>query len=242
MLRALLMATLIISCSIEAQAAQILHVNNADLETLKAKISNFDSNRIQVSGQYIATVAGSNNGTVSIEKDDKQGQVFVRTEHSSKPFTLFLTTEKGKNYTIVLTPRPMPGQSIIIKPKLNESSKPKYNPIGVSKHVAHIKNLIKTIVSQDTPNQCQKNNIFIDIPWWDDTKLLLEKQYDCGEWIIDQYQLTNQKKDAITITEQEFFHDGVVSVTIDHPYHSNVMSLKQHESTIIWLVRDDHNE
>jgi len=219
----------------------VLHVHDPDTDTLRAKISSFDSNRISISGDYITTAAGPNNGVVSIEKDEKQGQIFVRVEHSSKPFTLFLTTDTGKNYSIILIPHAMPGQSIIIKPKF-ETRVVKTKPIAVSQRVARIKKLMKSIANGDVPNRCELKHESINVPWWDGTSFKLNKQFYCGEWIIDQYQLTNQSQKEITITEQEFFHDGVVSVSMNHPHASNVMSLQSHESTIIWLIRDEHHE
>jgi len=240
MLRVLLLIMLS-SFSCEAHAAQILNVINPDTDLLTASISNYDSNRVRISGGYISSAAGPNNGVVSIETEDKQGQVFIRVNNSSKPFTLFLTSEAGKNYSVLLKPRAMPGQSIIIKPRF-EVKHSNQRPIGTTQRVSRIKRIIKSIANDDIPTHCELKEKSITVPWWDKTLFQLFQQLDCGDWIADKYLLTNQNKSELTITEQEFFHDGVIAVSIEHPYLSGVISIKSHESTPIWLIRDKHHE
>lgn len=241
MLRASLLIILI-SFSSEAWASQILNIVNPDTDVLTAKISNYDSNRIRIAGGYISTAVGPNNGIISIDKDDNQGQVFIRINNpNSKRFTLFITSATGKSYSLLLTPRSMPGQSIILKPRFQVKHS-KTKPVGISHRVSDIKYMVRTISNNDIPKHCDLKEKSIIIPWWKNSKLFLTQQMNCNEWIIDKYLLTNTGLSDMMIAEQEFFHDGVVAVSINHTYLSATIPLHQNESTVVWVIRDKHHD
>ena len=86
-------------------------------KTITAKISAKDLTRIYVQADRILQVRGTD-GTYHLEKDEREGAVFIRPResHANKPFSVFLTTEQGRTYPLLLIPVDVPAETIALKP------------------------------------------------------------------------------------------------------------------------------
>jgi type-F conjugative transfer system secretin TraK len=98
-----------------ANALQVKAVR--DNQTVSAKISAKELSRIFVSGDRIQSTRGVN-GAYEITKDEKLGVVFVKPTpfYLHQFFNLFITTEFGHTYNLLLTPMDIPAENIELKP------------------------------------------------------------------------------------------------------------------------------
>ena len=103
----------LIMCAYEANATQILDASgDAELSGIIAKD---ELSRIKVISDRIASVK-SNEGTVEILDDAKLGEVYIRPSRSTNdPVNLFITTEQGYTYKLLLLPQSVPSEQVFIK-------------------------------------------------------------------------------------------------------------------------------
>lgn len=88
-----------------------------DNQTIAVKISAKELSRIFVSGDRIQSTRGMN-GAYELIKDENLGVVFIKASpfYLHKPFNLFVTTELGHTYNLLLTPMDIPAETIELKP------------------------------------------------------------------------------------------------------------------------------
>ncbi len=107
-------------------AAQVKTMD--ELRAIDVSISGQDLTRITVKEDRILNVFG-NTGDYVLETDDSQGQIFIRPtqQDNKKPFSLTLTTEKGRIQDLRLIPNDQAAEAIVLKPTedMNERLKEK---------------------------------------------------------------------------------------------------------------------
>jgi conjugal transfer pilus assembly protein TraK len=109
---------LFITSTIIVNAAYALQTKPVkDNQTVFVKISSTEPSRIFVSGDRISKTRGMD-GVYDLKKDDSLGEVFIQPSPSfqHKPFNLFVTTEQGHHYTLLLNPMGIPAETIELKP------------------------------------------------------------------------------------------------------------------------------
>lgn len=86
-------------------------------QSVSAKIASNELSRIFVSGDRIKTTRGIS-GAYEVIKDEKQGMIFIKPSnyYVNRPFNLFLTTEQGRTFSLLLTPKNIPAVTIELKP------------------------------------------------------------------------------------------------------------------------------
>lgn len=96
-------------------AVQIKPVKNN--QSVSAKISSSELSRIFVINDRIQATRGIN-GAYDIIKDEKQGMIFIKPSpyFANRPFNLFVTTEQGRTYNLLLMPMKIPAATIELKP------------------------------------------------------------------------------------------------------------------------------
>ena len=113
------------------QATQIKAMD--EMRTVEVSISKQDLTRITVKEDRIQNVFGVA-GEYVLETDENQGQIFIRPaqQENKKPFSLTLTTEKGRTQDLRLIPKDQPAEALILNPaeeSQREISKAKKSPI-----------------------------------------------------------------------------------------------------------------
>ena len=101
----------------EAYATQV--VERADQAHVQVPISARETNRLAIEGRRIASVVPSVKGALSGQKDEALGAFYftlANDSHSHGTVTLFVSDEKGVTYKLLLVPRPIAGEEIIIRP------------------------------------------------------------------------------------------------------------------------------
>jgi type-F conjugative transfer system secretin TraK len=88
-----------------------------DNATVQSTVSSKSLNRIYVTTDRIAEVYGLE-GAFKIEKDEVQGSIYLIPlgYFRNNPFNVFLRTEHGHNYGLLLTPEEIDAKTIAIKP------------------------------------------------------------------------------------------------------------------------------
>lgn len=92
-------------------------VSIADNQTRNITVSAHELSRIFVEGDRIQNVRGLE-GAYILTKDIVQGQIYIKptSPYQAKAFNLFITTEQGRNYNLVVTASAVSGQDIELKP------------------------------------------------------------------------------------------------------------------------------
>lgn len=87
-----------------------------DNQTVLAKVSSKELTRIFVKNDRIQSVRGID-GAYQLTKDEAQGAVFVKPTpfYQNKAFNLFISTEQGHSYTLLLTPIDIPAENIELR-------------------------------------------------------------------------------------------------------------------------------
>jgi len=88
-----------------------------DNATIQSSVSSKSLNRIYVTTDRIAEVYGLE-GAFKIEKDEVQGSIYLIPlgYFRNNPFNVFLRTEHGHNYGLLLIPEEIDAKTIAIKP------------------------------------------------------------------------------------------------------------------------------
>src|SRR3989344_8927754 len=107
--RLLLLALLLPSV---ASAVQILEVTEG--QPAYAKISARELTRLKIVDGRIESVRGIQ-GEITIEPDPNTGEAYLRPNTASKIISLFITSDSGATYTLLLSPDAIPATNIIIK-------------------------------------------------------------------------------------------------------------------------------
>lgn len=107
----------IIIFSLSSHYVSALQVKSIkDNQTVLAKVSSKELTRIFVKNDRIQSVRGID-GAYQLTKDEAQGAIFVKPTqfYQNKPFNLFISTEQGHSYTLLLTPMDIPAENIELK-------------------------------------------------------------------------------------------------------------------------------
>ena len=89
----------------------------ADNQMVALVISNRELNRIFVANDRILAVRGID-GAYMLTKDENQGEIFIKPTplYQGRPINLFITTEQGHNYNLLLAATNIPARTIELKP------------------------------------------------------------------------------------------------------------------------------
>jgi len=245
MSRAFRLLAIMIMMAAPASAWAVQILDAGEDVSLAARISNHDPNRIRIAGGFISMAVGPRNGRIAIETNDKQGQIFVRLNENApgknKAFTLFLTDAKGRDYTLLLKPANISGESLIIRPSPNRMAA--RHPVGVERREARIKRLVRVMAMDDVPRRCELSEKSHSVPLWRGTDFSMERSMQCGAFSVARYRLTNTSDKEIRLAEQELYGDGIAAVSVERMRlnPAGVISLDPGQSTMVIIVRESHH-
>lgn len=220
-----------------AYAEQVL---NADERTpQKAQISRHSLSRVSIDGGRIANVKWIDE-ELEIEKDAEAGQIYVRAL-TGKPASLFVTSDEGKTYLLVLAPTAKQSDSIVINYRSQQESLTR-QASGTSRvqalstnsgsYVRAIKQLMVGMINGHAGSLgTQMSNQYETIPLWNEVLFVKKSQYLAADMVGESYTLTNVSSSVLTIREQEFFKKGVLAVTVIK------QSLQPGESTDVYVAK-----
>ena len=213
---------------------------NADERTpQKAQISRSSLSRVSIDGGRITNVKWIDN-ELEIEKDGDSGQVYVRAL-TSKPSSLFVTSDEGRTYLLILSPTGKQSDSIVINLRAKQQyeqnavdSRPRIQAVTTTSGAyAHsIKQLMLGMIRGNAGGMgISASHIYETVPLWAEVLFVKTKQYTAADMQAEAYTLTNTSGSILTLREQEFYKRGVLAVTVIK------QSLQPGESTDVYIVK-----
>ncbi len=246
MSRALRLLAVMVMTATPASAFAVQVLDAAGAGSLAARISDHDPNRIRIAGGFIMTAVGPRNGRIAVEADDKRGQIFVRVNENApdkhKAFTLFLTDARGRDYTLLLKPANIAGQSLVIRPR-TEGPKAR-RPVATERRESTIKKLVRAMALDDVPRRCRLSETDKRVPLWKGTDFHLNRVMHCGDFDVERYRLANTGDEPIRMAEQELYAIGVAAVSVErmHLDRAGTVSIPPGNATMVIIVREAGRE
>lgn len=231
-----LLASLLLSLGGWSHATQ--RIEGATDRHVEVNISAKEQNRLAVAGRHIVTVVPSAKGAISYQKDEAQGALYFALSDGlpgGSTVTLFVGDDRGQTYKIILVPKSIPGEEIILQPpQVREASESVAVSSG-SRASAYLRRAkaLTLLMAEDTPGaRAQKTPINREIPLWKEGRLVFLSKVTDGDIVGETYRLTNTSPSPMALAEQELYRKGVRAVSIEHH------TLAQGQSTDIFVVRD----
>lgn len=228
-------AILLSLLALEADATQF--IDGADRGHVQVTISAGEQNRLAIEGRRIANVVPSAKGVLTYQKDEVLGALYFAlagTTPNHGTVTLFVSDEMGVTYKLILVPRPVAGEEIVLRPppgKADPSSRA--GPGGRAfAYQRQIKDLM--LVMADASPQSTVDAIAVnkEVPLWKEGRLVLTTRFVGGDMVGEKYHLTNVSPSDMLLVEQELYRRSVRAVAIEH------QTLPPGESTDIFIVRE----
>lgn len=192
-----------------AFAAQVLVMNPQ--ERLGAALSSQELNRIQVVGDRIASVFGSQ-GTFSVEPEEVKGQVFLKVPQGVSRLDLSVVTESGLTQDLAFTVQKGAGQTLLLTPPKRASE----TAGDLSGNSAPCLDLIKAMATSDRAAGYGRETLQRAVPHWRDVSVTLIEVWK-GEGLEGHvYTVRNLSSEPKTFQEKQFrFSSRVLAVALD---------------------------
>jgi conjugal transfer pilus assembly protein TraK len=214
--------------ALPAWALQIIPVREG--ETAFAKIAADDLTRIAIEGGRIQSWH-TIKGRLSIEKDARTGQIYIRPLDRGEPVSLFLTAESGATYALTLQPVDVPAESLILKEQARRASKPSAAERADSR-VQMIKRLALMMASDRLPDDMEVRERGEVVRLWQGSRFIWLRSWLGSAVAADLYQLTNTGADEMRVAEPELYRPGVLSVGVEN------LVLRPGDSTRVFVIRN----
>jgi type-F conjugative transfer system secretin TraK len=196
-------------------ALQEVSIN--DNEMKKLNIASNELSRIFVRGDRIQSVRGLD-GAYLLTKDAVSGQIYVKPTGVKKDFNLYIGTEKGHNYNLLLSALELPGQDIELKGNSSkqeveawEQSSP-YEQVVLKLVVGMITNS-EELVALDAAKREESTVVKIN---GSETKIKgsLISTYQGGGLRGEVWQIENLSKKEIGLEPGIFYHTHVRAIAL----------------------------
>lgn len=207
-------------------------VEQASLGHVVVNISANEQNRLSVSGRRIIHVVPSQKGIISVIKDEAHGALYFKLIAGSAyrgTLTLFVSDDQGETYRIILTPKNIAAEEILIKPP-NETKR--INRDQAVSYQRQVKNLLLSMTNKEYLDGIEVKLVNRRLPLWKESELTLLAQYVENRLVGEKYSLTNISPSKMIMVEQEFYRPTVRAVVIDQ------YQLSPGETTEIFIVRE----
>lgn len=213
-----------------AWAEQTISVG--EIAQLSATISLSEPNILAVQGRKITELKGWSD-ELQLQLDQVNGRAtffLANPKENMRAVTLQASDDRGGTYVFHLTPKDIPGEVILLKPRETVTNKHRTGTHGSYQRA--IKNMMLALNKSDHPEARQVNQ---EIALWQSTRLFLHRTLQDDFMKGEHYVLTNLSQANLTLAEQEFYKKGVMAVAIEKH------TLQPGESTAIYVVNADQN-
>jgi type-F conjugative transfer system secretin TraK len=211
-------------------------VDGADTRQIEVAISAKESNLLVVAGRRIDHVA-ARKGVLSHTPDQVAGvHHFIVQSDSPQTISMFVTDDKDTRYQLLLVPKPIPAQEIILRPSGQTSRATQSSdiaPIAASTmpYQRRVKSFLLSIADQLTADSLLTQRVNVVTPLWKEVKLNFVAQYRDGDLVGEFYELTNLTMEPMTLVEQELMRPGVLAILIEEHV------IQPGASTPVYIVR-----
>lgn len=215
--------------SLNANALQVM--DGVEGKTLFVKVSTRDLNRISIEGGKVRLVKAADDSMIMGSADSDTGQALIKPLVKDT-FGIFVFSQSGKTYSLVLEPQDIPGESIIIRePLINKGIKSDNNIDKATSFESQIKFMMQAMASELVPVGIEEIRTWKEIRLWRGSNFALERTLRTQFWQGEQYKLINNSNETMVLTEQEFYVQGVMAVAVTK------LSLEPGESSLVYLVK-----
>ena len=221
--------------AIEAGATQV--VENADRGHVQVNISANETNRLAIEGRRIANVVPSVKGVLSGQKDEAVGAFYFALASESLnhgTVTVFVSDDRGVTYKLILVPRPVAGEEIVIRPPVEKASSVTRSATDgrTVSYQRRIKDLMLVMADDELKDTVETIPVNKDVPLWKEGRLTLIAKYMDGDSVGEKYRLTNVSPSDMLLVEQELYRRGVRAIAVEHH------TLTQGDGAGIYIVRE----
>ena len=197
-----------------AFATQVKSVE--DGEEFTAEISKTEINRIKVSGDRIRSIQ-NNEGDLTISRDDKLGEIYIRTTAftENKPLNIFIVTEQNFTYKALLYPKAIPSEQIIIKNEgVVANSDAEVAKVTKNSYQTQIIALFKAMRLKTKLDgyTIKQERHYIDLG---DIGMRRISTYKGQSFIGETFILKNSTSRIIPVEEKMFFKNGVRAIKVE---------------------------
>lgn len=210
---------------------------------MQVTVSARETNRLAIEGRRISNVVPAQQGLIVAKKDDAAGALYFTMAPDQPPnatVTLFVSDEQNTTYKLILMPRNVPGDEIVLRPP-SDRAVPARSSAGArtATYQRQVKNLMLLMAEEHTSAVdigATKVVLNQEVPLWLESRLVLVARYVDISLVGERYLLTNVSGSQMQLAEQEFYRPSVRAVSIRHH------SLTPGTSTDVYVVRErkDH--
>jgi conjugal transfer pilus assembly protein TraK len=226
-------ASLVLSLGLHIpQAVRALQIVEAiEGETVLARISARELTRITVERARVRALTGLD-GQLLVEKDEHTGSIFVRPVDAARPVNVFLGTDSGRTYALVLQPVDMPADTIVLR---DRTLRPAGEGSALERSGAHetmVKRMVIALATGELPGDLEAREVGRELALWQETQLFHERSLLGRRIVGERHRLTNVSTAPLRIAEAELFKAGVLGIALEH------LELEPGESTAVFIVRE----
>lgn len=208
--------------------------------TLFERVSREELNRLHVVDGRIKMMHFKTQ-ELEVVKDEDSGQAFF-TPKTDKTISLFITTQAGTTFTLVLQPVPkMPAANVMVQeastqPEAVASAQQTRLPSTGASPMASMsyEQAISTLIYAAATNQVlpgvSEQAVNQAIPLWEQAAFVHIRTLSSAGLQLGEYRLTNTSKQPMRLVEQELYKPGVLAVAVEQHL------LAPGESTPVFVV------
>jgi conjugal transfer pilus assembly protein TraK len=226
----LLLSLAILIVAPSAHALQVME--GVEGKTLFVKASMRDLNRISIEGGKVRLVKAADDSMLTGSADAATGQALIRPLVKD-PFGVFVFSQSGKTYTLVLQPQDIPGETIVIKEAtvpVSAASRPGDIEKAASYQQA-ISKMIHALAGETALDGIEIKKTWDEIRLWKGARFALERVLTGHTLVGEQYRLFNLSDAPMRLAEQEFYKKGVLAVSVRD------LTVEPGRSTQVFVVR-----
>lgn len=196
----------------QASAAQ--YKKAQDGSEINAQISAKEISRVKVVGDRIKSVK-KNDGEFNISADEQLGDIYIRPNNNAKkPINLFVNTEQGNTYKLLLTVADIPAEQIFIENNHEDI-------LSINDSENYKQKIIKLYMAM------QAREKYPDFKIKQRSKYLkLNDKINGNSQIIYEgkningeiYKIKNNSKEIYYLQERDFYQKNVIAVKLDNSH------------------------
>lgn len=210
--------------------------------TLFERVSRDELNRLSIIDGRIKMMHFKTE-ELDVTKDDVNGQAFF-TPKSDKTISVFVTTQRGATFTIVMQPIPkMPASNLLVQETqpaavaTTAAQQSQRDPVPSVLSAMSFEQAISTLIyaaatSQSLPGVSERV-VNQSIPLWQGTSFTHLRSLQGPGMTLGEYRLANTSQKPMRLVEQELYKSGVLAVAVEQHV------LEPGEATPVFIVTEE---
>lgn len=200
---------------------------------VRAQVARGELNRIQIKDDRIVKAFGRA-GTFDLESDPDSGQLFIHPAQESKPIALTLISEQGQTIDLLLMPRKVPAETIVLR--LRQTDKGAAQAFEQAQPFEEtIKKLVQAMAQGKTISGFEVHYFERPVKVWSDLKITEIAHFKGKRFLGQVFKVQNTAEQDKVLHEKDFFFSQDVVATSILRRH---LSPKEH-TTVFRVVRHD---